>query len=277
MKFGLALGRGTSGSSLGEVFIAGSPDNPLLATSEGMVLNTGSEIQVARLSNLAKLMIDLNWLCPEHLIVSGSDDRLARLTSPKLLTGGVPSRDNQFSEITDIGLLDKTEEGLLSELVKFGAITEKDKNDIMTRINKKSGVDLFDSSKVIVDLDKKMTSSVIISPSSEIYTDSVDLSRKLGSGISEDCLIELNINFHQYLSTDSQETRMTSFCTTFPAFRIGEDGKYSLQDRIVDGDAFGRFVQIEFLSGLLRVIPKKELVKECIINGCTLHYGTSIA
>lgn len=123
------------------------------------------------------------------------------------------------------------------------------------------GITFYSSSKVTVDF---LNSSITLNLLEDgDYTNTISLiniEKKLNtSGIS--CKVDLTVKY----------VKNGIYCRdlTFKAFEIKE-GSVERDDFIssLDGD-----IMIEYIDGIIRVIPEIQEVGECIISNCILTYG----
>ena len=122
---------------------------------------------------------------------------------------------------------------------------------------------LYSSSKVIVDFLNESIAVDLLE--NDEYTNTinlVDVERRLGySNIS--CKVDLTVRY-----TISGEVRCRDL--TFKAFSIGEDGEIKRDDFI---SPLGDDIMVEYVDGVVRVIPSSHEVDECIIGNCVITYG----
>ena len=124
------------------------------------------------------------------------------------------------------------------------------------------GKTFYNSSKVIVDFLSKSISIDLMTEDS--YTNTVSLlpviEKHKTSGLT--AKVDLNVRY-------SKENVIYSRELTFEAFKY-EGSTFNTESFIkkLNSDIF-----IEYLNGVIRVIPESPLVNECIISNCIVTYG----
>lgn len=123
---------------------------------------------------------------------------------------------------------------------------------------------LFNSSSSTYDL---LTGSVVIDVikyNSDTYTNMVNIndlaSKAVHSSIS--CKVDLNIQY-------TKKYKVYNHSTSFEGFNY-KANKFSRNNFI---EEIGSDVSIEYLEGIVRVIPVSDDILECIISSCTVTYG----
>ena len=124
------------------------------------------------------------------------------------------------------------------------------------------GKTFYNSSKVVVDF---LTSTITVDYlSDKEYTNTVsliDVQKKLTTpGIS--CMVDLSVKY-----TKKDEEVIYYKNLTFNAFTIGEEEDFDFISSL-DNE-----VTVEYVGGIVRVIPETLDIEECIISNCILTYG----
>lgn len=134
-------------------------------------------------------------------------------------------------------------------------------------LNKIMGTDLlfFNTSKKVIDF---LTDSVVINlVTTDHYTNVLDLNKLLISSVNKNTSCKIDISLEYTKSTDPEV--IYSHSTTFEGFNY-ENSKLNRSNFIEEVESC---VAIEYIDGVLRVIPIALEINECIISNCTVTYG----
>lgn len=176
---------------------------------------------------------------------------------PTVNSNGICYRKGQILDTED--LIMKNEQNL----IQYGSTN----SDLKNKIDEKSGsmVD-YVSSKFDLSLQKDILTLDLVNEFE--YRNTIDLSN-LGSELKSEknsmSLIELGVEI-------TIGEKYYNETTTFEAFQfIDKRGTiiFAWNNFISDRDLY----TIEFIDGIVRVIPLSDAVDECIINHCVLVYG----
>lgn len=132
------------------------------------------------------------------------------------------------------------------------------------------------ATKEVLDISEKSVSFDLISPDSDLYTNTVDLSELREYAVVSDISARIDITV-QYSTYEDEKVKVFNRDVTFSAFKY----RYDEESNIVDctsesftGD-INNDVIVSYISetGTLEVTPSSDRVSECIISRCTVTYG----
>lgn len=213
-------------------------------------ITEGSRFRPLHLSELSRRLSSRGWNIGRHFFTQGGELWTGLKTSPEyipsigLLTS-YPSK--QISNSTDLGS------------TYTNIITNTEYEKILKEMNEKE-INLYNTSTRGIDLVSGKQTIDVISYNSDTYTNMVSLvplkNHIISEGIS--CKVDLGIVY-----TNSGTTLYHT--TSFPAFGFQEDENWI--------EEVNEAVQVEYIGGIIRVMPLVSTVTECIISNCTVEYG----
>ena len=152
-------------------------------------------------------------------------------------------------------------DSVLDEIKKgYSSILNKFKNMNNSNIN------LCSSSKFSIDILNSYVSVDLVNP--EKYIDTLSLNN-LKYKIQDKTSVKIDL---EILYTLNSEIHSKNF--SFNAFK--KEKKDDSNDSIIVSDDFiDDFdnIRVEYIDGVIKVLPKNEKVSECIISSCILNYG----
>lgn len=164
---------------------------------------------------------------------------------------------NASLDITGFSVTDKPVD---SEMIAEFKETYK---DILNSMDA-SEIYLFNSSRSTYDL---LTGSVVVDViryNSDTYTNMVNINdlanRTVHQSIS--CKVDLNVQY-------TKKFKVYNHSTSFEGFNY-KSNNFSRSNFI---EEIGSDVSIEYLEGIIRVVPVSDDILECIISSCTVTYG----
>lgn len=151
----------------------------------------------------------------------------------------------------------------------FNVIEDQDRRkSIKTQIENMatSGeIYLYNSSKKVIDILEGSDLINLIEYNSDIYTNTVDISAVLSKRVcNNDTSVKVDLSV-QY----SKNSVIYNQDITFEGFSIEEDKLISQNF----SQEINNEVIVEYLNGIVRVIPISQDIIECIISNCTVIYG----
>ena len=181
--------------------------------------------------------------------------------------GYVPvSSDSEKDLIDFINSIDRFgENGEDESLKEFYDILKNNSNDDMMRRE----IYFYDSSSENVNILDQVISEDIIKYDSDVYTDSLSIINLISPTKLYKAKVDLGIQYVKNLN--SSGTKIYNYRTSFSAIN-----KEEIKNDLLSGgwiEDINNDVQIEYISGVVKVSPISSEVTECIISNCTLTYG----
>lgn len=226
-------------------------------------------------SELLKKIKKSNWFLHKRLVIDGALDKF----DIKLLPD-----ESKFPQpiyyMIDSGLKDLQQVNTSDDLDIFefnniwGSIFNKINPELATQwetqINnmlESNEIYLYNSSKGIINILESSKEVNLMENSSDIYTDTLDLrSIFFGETLNENIKNKVDLSI-QYSILGDDKIYSTDVCFNGFSFK---DSKLVSNDFI---KKINEEVIIEYLNGIIRVIPNSDKVLECIINSCIVTYG----
>lgn len=154
----------------------------------------------------------------------------------------------------------------------FGAIEDLNRDMVRNTIENMANtgeIYLYSSSKELVDLLAGSRTVNLVDPKSDIYTNSIDTKviiegKIINSTSTINSKIDLSIQY-----TMGNKNIIYTHDVIFSGFSV-EGGVLKLPNII---NRVGDDIVIEYIDGIIRVIPVSQNVNECIINSCSITYG----
>ena len=254
-------------TELGIISIANNEDylNLMYNTESGQVNITegnNNRFRPIHCSELENRLKSRDWNITERKYISKvvndpftEDDFIVR----SKISSGVDAIDRINTSIETVGF------PVIDKKIDETTITdfEETYKDILNSMDANE-VYLFNSSKSTYDL---LTGSVVIDVikyNSDTYTNTVNINelskRNVHSSIS--CKVDLNVQY-------TKKYKVYNHSTSFEGFNY-KSNTFSRKNFI---EEIGSDVSIEYLEGIIRVIPVSDDILECIISSCTVTYG----
>lgn len=155
----------------------------------------------------------------------------------------------------------------------MSGLSESDK-EIIENMVKMNEVYLLNNSKGSVDFLEMSNTSLLIDFDSNVYTNTLDLKKLINKKpIKEDTTLKVDLSI-QYSKKDenidefSGEILTYNFDITFSGIEINE-GKLVYKNFINEQNN----IRIEYLNGVIQLIPLSNEILECIISNCLVTYG----
>lgn len=247
-----------SSEGISDIYVAG--DIIVQSTSNGLIRydNYNSPNRPITMSELFKKLYARDWNIADRKYLDG-DRNLRRSVNSKndsvLETGYYTV--NPGKEVTD-----NIESDLESYKVEHSDIIQMFKN-----MKESKTVYLYNSSELVFDiLNDSVTMDLV---DSDQYTSTLSLEnlfkRASVSGVS--AKVDLSIKY-------SKNNQIYSHNMIFEAFRFPntpeEIVEYTGNNfiKLVNGE-----ISVEYIDNILRVVPDKSDIDECIISNCTVTYG----
>lgn len=131
---------------------------------------------------------------------------------------------------------------------------------IFNNMQESNSVYLFSSSQYSVDILNNSMTLDLVQP--EQYTNMVNVSNILQKGGSSDIdiIIELSISY-------SISGKVYCKSVTFPLLLV--EGSDNIENNFLNSGK----IHVEYIDGIIRVIPGDTSIDECIISNCLITYG----
>lgn len=143
---------------------------------------------------------------------------------------------------------------------------------------------LYSTSKNVVDILNNSITIDVIPFNSDIYTNTVDLTKLMNYSVSPgvSTKIDLGIQYSKYETRYVEDPedkeklilvgneKLYSKETTFSGPRYNKQGELISKDYI---EEIGSDIVIECVNNIIRVVSKSTDIDECIISNCTITYG----
>jgi len=134
------------------------------------------------------------------------------------------------------------------------------------KMKENDGITLYSSSKVVVDfLNNSITVDLI---ADDEYTNTISLvsvENKLAKN-NLSAKVDLTVSYTKNGELFGQDL-------TFEAFKYSSVNDNIVSDRKNFISYINNEVVVEYMDGIIRVIPESNSIDECIINNCVLTYG----
>lgn len=111
---------------------------------------------------------------------------------------------------------------------------------------------------------------VLIGRDSDIYTDTIDFRNIINYSRQPEIIACLDLEIGCTIEVSKSNYKSFTVVSKFTLFKYLENGQLKQDDFILD---VNDDISIEFIDGVLRVIPSNSKITECIINNCILDYG----
>lgn len=226
-------------------------------------------------SELLKKVKNSDWFRHKRLVVDGALDDF----DIKLLSSDIKSPQPEYyiieSDLGDLVPINTPDElGVFEFNNIWGSIFNDINPDLAaqweTQINdmlESNEIYLYNSSKGIINILESSREVNLVENKSDIYTDTLDLrSIFFGETLSEDIKNKIDLSI-QYTILGDKKIYSTDICFS---------GFFFKNSKLVSNDFIRKInedIIVEYLNGIIRVIPNSDKVLECIINNCTITYG----
>jgi hypothetical protein len=111
---------------------------------------------------------------------------------------------------------------------------------------------------------------VLINRNSDIYTDTIDFRNIINYSRQPDITAYLDLEIGCTIEKTKDSYEFFTRVSKFTLFKYSEIGELKQEDFILE---VNDDILVEFVGGILRVIPSNSKITECIINNCILEYG----
>jgi hypothetical protein len=105
---------------------------------------------------------------------------------------------------------------------------------------------------------------------SDIYTDTIDFRNIINYSRQPDITAYLDLEIGCTIEKTKDSYEFFTRVSKFTLFKYSEIGELKQEDFILE---VNDDILVEFVGGILRVIPSNSKITECIINNCILEYG----
>ena len=221
--------------------------------------NWGSIDRPLYLSDLIDKLDDRGWHIQGRKVIK-SGDILAEI---KEIT------EDQFNEATRLPVYNTSDDTIN---IVDGAVDSSDLDTLTEIYNKimkeKESIILYSSSKMVFDF---ANGQIIVNDlvKADEYTNTLSLENIAGKVVQKDLSAKVDLTV-QY----SIDGNVTGQDITFEAFRYDQvDGKIVMSRDNFISSISNAEVLVEYVDGVIRVIPESNDVDECIISNCVLTYG----
>ena len=157
----------------------------------------------------------------------------------------------------------------------FSNLTDSDKENIENMI-KTNEVYLLNNSKGSIDFLDMSNTCLLIDYDSDIYTNILDLKKLINKKpIKENTTLKVDLSIqyskrNEEIDKFSGEIFTYNFDITFSGIEI-KDGKVIYKNFINEQND----IRIEYLNGIIQLIPLSSDITECIISNCLVTYGNN--
>ena len=227
-----------------------------------------------RCSELRTRLAKRNWNKSETLFISEIDGevnedipvlRYRKYNDLSLATGEIDSIDTRSSELS---------------FPLCGDINDRAIEEIDREYKLKIGADVdplleacqMKSSKTLRDL-SVTENSIDLIKGLDSYTNSVSLKELIEYSSTPNLTGKVDLSI-QYSKKVGGTYKIYNYDTSFCAFKYNNNRDLDIENSIEiieDGDE--NLIQIEYLSGTIKILPISAKITECIINNCTIIYG----
>lgn len=247
--------------------ILGDQSNPTLFYGEGTLLTEGpkNKYRPIHCSELLRKLQLRGWNMTEKKYLSSvnGEENSAIYRAKKTIED-----DSVISSIDTNESAEGYSYKVVDDSSTFDGVGVRENFEGQLEILKKiMGTDLlfFNTSKKVIDF---LTDSVVINlVTTDHYTNVLDLNKLLISSVNKDTSCKIDVSLEYTKSTDPEV--IYSHSTTFEGFNY-ENSKFNRSNFIEEVEDC---VAIEYIDGVLRVIPTALEINECIISNCTVTYG----
>lgn len=246
--------------------------------------NRNSVQKPVYMSELNQKLKAYRWLLSKNLYVDEDDIKITTTKfSPKsqvysLNRGAVVGGPGISLITSDVSGLNTALDNLLSELSDL----DQENIDNMVKTNE---VYLLNNSKGSIDFLDMSNTSLLIDYNSSTYTNILDIKKLINKKPIKDnttLKIDLSIQYSKKNEVDeiSGKRFIFGFDITFSGIEI-KDGKLIYKNFINDYkdpvDPINKpdIVRVEYLNGVIQLIPLSNDIIECIISNCLVTYGNN--
>ena len=246
--------------------------------------NRNSVQKPVYMSELNQKLKAYRWLLSKNLYVDEDDIKITTTKfSPKsqvysLNRGAVVGGPGMSLITSDVSDLNTALDNLLSELSDL----DQENIDNMVKTNE---VYLLNNSKGSIDFLDMSNTSLLIDYNSSTYTNILDVKKLINKKPIKDnttLKIDLSIQYSKKNEVDeiSGKRFIFGFDITFSGIEI-KDGKLIYKNFINDYkdpiDPINKpdIVRVEYLNGVIQLIPLSNDIIECIISNCLVTYGNN--
>ena len=128
------------------------------------------------------------------------------------------------------------------------------------------------SAKTIRDL-SLTENSIDLIKGLDSYTNSVSLKELIEYSSTPNLTGKVDLSI-QYSKKVGGTYKIYNYDTSFCAFKYNDNRNLDIENSIeIIEDGGENLIQLEYLSGVIKVLPLSTKITECIINNCTIIYG----
>lgn len=222
-------------------------------------------------SELYQKLKTYRWLLSKNPYID--EDGLIKIATDKYIPDSQVYSLNKGA--TDGTSVTNLEDGKIKVAIEklMSGLSESDK-EIIENMVKTNEVYLLNNSKGSVDFLEMSNTSLLIDFDSDVYTNTLDLKKLINKKpIKEDTTLKVDLSIqyskkNENIDEFSGEILTYNFDITFSGIEIN-GGKLEYKNFINEQNN----IRIEYLNGIIQLIPLSNEILECIISNCLVTYG----
>lgn len=272
-------------------YIAYNSDDSMFETRIGLGKN--NQHRALYCSELIQKLRNKSWLTSKQVYIDDfGDDLEVRLVSSETKNSLSPIYDVNPLQLREVNINGEIESTLVNTSPQLTSYTfskiwnnifevienedlRKKVKDLIEDMATSGEIYLYNTSKSAYDILSGDSSIILIDQNSIVYTNSLDIKTILSKKIfykQSSSKVDLSVQYTKY--DDSIDAPIVyNYDTVFDGFSIDTNGDLVFQNFSQD---INKEITIEYIDGIIKVIPISGNIKECIINNCIVTYGKSL-